>query len=299
MFLQQLVNGLTLGAVYALIAVGYTMVYGIIELINFAHGEIYMFGAFLTMTFFRLMGMPLLPAAFLGIALTILLGVLVEYVAYRPLRNSSRLTALVSALGMSIVLQNAAMLLWGAKKQPFRDASAPSFFEELHVLALPGLGSASIANSQIFIFFAAGALMFGLSAFVNGTRMGRAMRCCAQDKTAARLMGINVNRTISFTFALGSGLAAIAGILNSIHFNQVFPVMGFIAGLKAFTAAVLGGIGNIRGAYLGGLLLGLVEGFAAGYIDSLWTDAIAFLVLIVVITLRPSGLLGEALPDRA
>lgn len=299
MFLQQLVNGLTLGAVYALIAVGYTMVYGIIELINFAHGEIYMMSAFIAMTLFRLAGYPLWLASLAAVLAAMALGVTIEYLAYRPLRQSPRLIALISAIGVSLFLQNFAMKVWGARRQPFLPADRPvALFQGQHRLYVAMLGEATFSNAQIAIFIAAVAIMGFLTVLIYKTKLGRAMRACAQDQIAARLMGVNVDRTISATFALGSAMAAVAGILVGINYNQVWPMMGYMAGLKAFTAAVLGGIGNMPGAFVGGLVLGLAEGFAGAYVSSLWMDAVAFAVLILVLIYRPSGLLGKMTPKR-
>jgi branched-chain amino acid transport system permease protein len=299
MILQQLINGLTIGAVYALIATGYTMVYGIIELINFAHGEIYMMGAFVAMTFFRLWGMPLWVAAPAGMLAAVILGVTLEYVAYRPLRRSPRLVALISAIGASLFLQNLAMKIWGARRQPFLDPNRPiEFFQIKHYVSLPVLGEATFSNMQITILVTAAVIAILLNLIIKRTKVGKAMRATAQDQVAARLMGVNVNRTITATFAIGSAMGAVAGILVGMNYNQVWPMMGYMAGLKAFTAAVLGGIGNIPGAFVGGLILGMAEGFAGAYISSLWMDAIAFAVLIIVLIYRPSGILGGQIPKR-
>lgn len=299
MFLQQLVNGLTIGAVYALIAVGYTMVYGIIELINFAHGEVYMIATFVAMTMFRLWGWPLWLAAPAAIMTAMILGVTIEYIAYRPLRRSPRLIALISAIGVSLFLQNLAMKIWGARRVPFLSPSQPlPFFQLKHHVVLPWLGEATFSNMQITILVTAAAIMLALQLIITRTKLGRAMRACAQDQVAAKLMGVNVDRTISATFALGSGMAAVAGILVGMNYNQVWPMMGYMVGLKAFTAAVLGGIGNMPGAFVGGLVLGLAEGFAGAYVSSLWMDAVAFGILILVLIYRPSGLLGKLTPRR-
>jgi branched-chain amino acid transport system permease protein len=299
MFLQQFINGLTIGAVYALIAVGYTMVYGIVELINFAHGEIYMIATFVAMTVYRLAGYPLWLAAPAAIITAMVLGVALEYIAYRPLRRSPRLVALISAIGASLFLQNLAMKIWGARRQPFLDAERPlAFFQLKHQLVVPFLGEATFSNMQLTILGTAAAMMVFLTLLINRTKLGRAMRACAQDQVAAKLMGVNVDRTISATFAIGSAMAAVAGILVGMNYNQVWPMMGYMAGLKAFTAAVLGGIGNMPGAFVGGLVLGLAEGFAGAYVSSLWMDAIAFGILIVVLIYRPSGLLGKQVPRR-
>jgi branched-chain amino acid transport system permease protein len=299
MFLQQLINGLTIGAVYALIAVGYTMVYGIIELINFAHGEVYMLATFVAMTAFRLWGWPFWLAAPAAIMTAMILGVALERIAYRPLRQSPRLVALISAIGASLFFQNLAMKIWGARRQPFLDPSRPlAFLQVKHHVTLPWLGDATFSNMQVTIFVTAVAMMAFLQIIVARTKLGRAMRACAQDQVAAKLMGVNVDRTISATFALGSGMAAVAGLLVGMNYNQVWPMMGYMAGLKAFTAAVLGGIGNMPGAFVGGLVLGLAEGFAGAYISSLWMDAVAFGILIIVLIYRPSGLLGKLTPKR-
>lgn len=299
MILQQLINGLTIGAVYALIATGYTMVYGIIELINFAHGEIYMMGAFVAMTFFRLWGLPLWVAAPTGILASVMLGVTLEYVAYRPLRGSPRLVALISAIGASLFFQNLAMKIWGARRQPFLDPDRPlEFFQIKHHVSLPVLGEATFSNMQITILVTAAVIAILLNLIIKKTKVGKAMRATAQDQVAARLMGVSVNKTITATFAIGSAMGAVAGILVGMNYNQVWPMMGYMAGLKAFTAAVLGGIGNIPGAFVGGIILGMAEGFAGAYISSLWMDAIAFAVLIVVLIYRPSGILGEQVPKR-
>ncbi|MGD8718666.1 MAG: branched-chain amino acid ABC transporter permease [Candidatus Zixiibacteriota bacterium] len=299
MFLQQLINGLTIGAVYALIAVGYTMVYGIVELINFAHGEIYMMATFVAMTLFRSAGYPLWVAAPAAIVSAMIIGVTLEYIAYRPLRQSPRLVALISAIGASLFLQNLAMKIWGARRQPFLDPSRPlEFFQIKHQLSLPLLGDATFSNMQLTILGTAAAMMIFLHLLINKTKLGKAMRACAQDQVAAKLMGVNVDRTITATFAIGSAMAAVAGVLVGMNYNQVWPMMGYMAGLKAFTAAVLGGIGNMPGAFVGGLVLGLAEGFAGAYISSLWMDAIAFAILIIVLIYRPSGLLGKQIPRR-
>jgi branched-chain amino acid transport system permease protein len=299
MFLQQLINGLTIGAVYALIAVGYTMVYGIVELINFAHGEVYMVGAFVAMTLFRLWGWPFWVAAPAAILVAMMLGVTLERIAYRPLRQSPRLVALISAIGASLFLQNLAMKLWGARRQPFLDPTRPlEFFQAKHAVTLPLLGSATFSNTQLTILVTAAAMMIFLEFIIARTKVGKAMRACAQDQVAAKLMGVNVDRTIAATFALGSGMAAVAGLLVGMNYNQVWPMMGYMAGLKAFTAAVLGGIGNMPGAFVGGLVLGLAEGFAGAYVSSLWMDAVAFGILIIVLIYRPSGLLGKLTPKR-
>ncbi len=303
--LQQILNGLVLGSLYALVALGYTMVYGILELINFAHGEVVMLGALIALAVLGALAGSGLPAALaitLAIAaavpICVATGFVIERVAYRPLRNAPRLAPLITAIGVSIVLQNLAMIIWGRQY-----VSLPPVVE-LHVFELAG---ATITNLQLAIFVVAATIMAGLLALVRGTRLGRAMRATAQNREVAGLMGVDVNRVISATFMIGSALAAVAGFLVAAYYGLGHYGMGFMLGLKAFTAAVLGGIGNIPGAMLGGLLLGVIESLGAGYIGDLtggflgshYQDIFAFLVLILVLVLRPSGLLGERVADRA
>lgn len=306
-FTQQLINGLVLGSIYALVALGYTMVYGILELINFAHGEVTMFGAMICLAVISAIassgtdanGLLIVSLGLLAaIAVCVMLGFLIERVAYRPLRRAPRLAALITAIGMSIVLQNTAMLIWG--KQYIT-------FPPLLPLVRYDIGGAVITNLQIFIILLSCLLMAGLLALIRKTRLGRAMRATAQAQDIAGLMGINVNTIISITFVIGAALAAVAGVMVSAYYGLAHYFMGFMLGLKAFTAAVLGGIGNIAGAMLGGLLLGLIESFGAGYIGTLtggflgshYQDVFAFFVLILVLVIRPSGLLGERVVERA
>ena len=299
-YLQQVINGLTIGSVYALIALGYTMVYGVLEMINFAHGDVYMVGSFLGLLVLTLVG----PSAGLvggGVALALaaallgamggcaLLGISIERIAYRPARGTSRLGPLIAALGVSLFLQNAAMLIVGTRPKAF-----PSLLEK----RLYHLGDAVFTNLQVLILGASLGLMLLLDQFVRRTRWGRAMRAVAQDAEVAGFMGVEANTVITLTFLIGSVLAAGAGIMVGLYYGIVDFFMGYIAGLKAFTAAVLGGIGNLRGAMLGGLLLGLAESFGAGFIGAQWRDVIAFGVLITVLVLRPGGLLGEQLPEK-
>jgi len=295
LFEQQLVNGFTLGLIYALIAVGYTMVYGVIELINFAHGEIYMFGAFLCMTFITVLGAPLYLAIILAVACCCVIGVLLDIVAYRPLRKAPRLAALITAIGMSIFLQNLAMIIWGSRPLPFVKSALPAFLDEPAI----NLSDVTISWMQICIYAAAIAMMIGLNLIITKTRTGTAMRALAQNRVSAALMGINVNKVISFTFALGSGLGAMAGIMVSMYYNTMYPTMGYTAGVKAFAAAVLGGIGSVPGAMLGGIVLGIAETLGAGYVSSPYRDGVAYAVMILVILFRPSGLLGRAVVDKA
>ncbi len=305
-FLQQLINGLVLGSVYALIALGYTMVYGILELINFAHGEVVMIGAMVTLAVVNALmasgvDLPGIVIVVTGLLVAVpacmALGFAIERIAYRPLRRAPRLAPLITAIGVSIVLQNVAMIIWGRQYIAF-PAILPSTRHEI--------GGAGITDLQIFIFLLALVLMAGLILLVQKTRIGRAMRATAQAPEIAGLMGVNVNSVISFTFILGSALAAVAGVMVSAYYGIAHYYMGFLLGLKAFTAAVLGGIGNIAGAMLGGLLLGVIESMAAGYIGDLtggflgshYQDVFAFFVLIGVLVFRPSGLLGERVAER-
>lgn len=265
------------------------MVYGIIQLINFAHGEILMMGAFFALMFLG-MGLPLVFAIILAMGLCAVLGVAIEFGAYRPLRKSPRLTALISAVGVSIFLQNLAMILWGTHPLPFPDP-----FEGQGFMIL----EAHVSVLQVAIFAVAAFLMLSLHLFVQKTRIGRAMRATAEDPEAASLMGVPVNRIISITFALGSALAAIAGIMVGAYYNSVFPTMGYFAGLKAFAAAVLGGIGNLPGAMIGGLILGIMEIMAVAVgLPSSFQNGISFVVLILILVFRPTGILGERVADR-
>jgi len=284
LFWQQLVNWINLGAMYALLAIGYTMVYGIIKLINFAHGEIFMCGAFFTWWLMTSLSIPFMPSALVGVSLAVLVGVGIERVAYRPLRNAPRFAVVISVLGMSIFLRNMARILWGAEFQVFDVdfGGAP-----IH------LGSVVIPFKKVFILLISLFLMIALGVFVKRTSLGKAMRATAADSEAAEMMGISANALIILTFVIGSALAAVAGILYAVNYNSIDPYMGFSAGMKAFAAAVLGGIGNIYGAMLGGLFLGIFEGIGAGYISSMYRDAFAFGVLIMALIFRPQGLLGE------
>jgi branched-chain amino acid transport system permease protein len=303
-FLQQIINGLVLGSIYALVALGYTMVYGILGLINFAHGEIVMIGAMISlaviqaMTGFALPGpVIVLMGLLIAIPACMLLGYGIERVAYRPLRHAPRLAPLITAIGVSIVLQNIAMIIWGRQYIAF----PPLLPEDTYTIA-----GASITLLQIFIFLLATAIMAGLIFLVQKTRLGRTMRATAQNPEVAGLMGVNVNNVISSTFIIGSALAAVAGLMVSGYYGLAHYYMGFLLGLKAFSAAVLGGIGNLGGAMLGGLLLGVIESLGAGYIGPLtggvlgshYQDVFAFFVLILVLIFRPSGLLGERISER-
>jgi branched-chain amino acid transport system permease protein len=294
--LQQLVNGLTVGAFYALIALGYTMVYGIIRLINFAHGDIYAVGAFLGLSLYGLFAVlhvsnPVLTTV-LGLVVSMgctgLIGMLLYRVAYRPLLHA-RLSILISAIGASLTLEYGLFLIY-----------SPSFLVYPHLFgrAGPALGGVEVSWLQVLIFASSVALMGALYLLVHRTKIGMAMRALAINQDAARLMGIDVNRVIAMTFFLGSSLAAFAGVLTGLYYSQISFLMGFLVGLKAFTAAVLGGIGNIPGAVLGGFLLGVLEGLAAGYFSSRWKDVVAFGILIIILVVRPRGLLGERVVER-
>lgn len=284
MFWQQLVNWINLGAMYALLAIGYTMVYGIVKLINFAHGEIFMTGAFFTWWFTTALSIPFPVASLMGIMLATLLGVGIERIAYRPLKDAPRFAVVISVLGMSIFLQNMARIVWGAESQVFEiDFGIPPIL----------IGSVVIPFKKIFILVISLILMVALSVFVKKTYLGKAMRATAADREAAEMMGISSNAVIVLTFVVGSSLGAVAGILYAINYNSIDPYMGFNAGMKAFAAAVLGGIGNIYGAMLGGMLLGIFEGAGAAYVSSMYRDAVAFAILILALIFRPEGLLGE------
>lgn len=301
MFTQQLINSLALGAVYALIALGYTMVYGILQLINFAHGEVYMLGAYLGIIVLAALTALGLPAYSMALTIVITLGVsmlfcasygaTIERLAYRPLRKAERLTPLISAVGMSIILQNFVMLAQGKQ---YKYLPPVISFEGFTILG------AKISPVEIFILGASVLLMISLQLFVSRTKLGKAMRATSQDMAMASLVGVNINHVISATFMIGSALAAVAGVMVALYYGVVHFFMGYTAGLKAFTAAVLGGIGSIPGAMLGGLMLGLIENFGAGISDvaSEYKDAFAFLVLIVTLILRPSGLLGPKSIDK-
>jgi len=283
-FLQQLINGLALGSVYALLALGYTMVYGIIQLINFAHGEIYMIGAFAGFYSASTLKLPLIPTLLVAMAVSALSGIIIEKVAYKPLRNSPRIALLITAIGVSLFLQNAMRLLVGSNPKPFPDLiNAGSI----------NIGSIQIEVKTILMFGVSALLVFLLQFIVYKTKVGKAMRASSQDMEAASLMGINVDNTISLTFAIGSALAGIAGVLVAISYPSITPYMGAMPGLKAFVAAVLGGIGSIPGALVGGIAIGLLETFSKAYISTNFSDAIVFAILIIILLIKPAGLLGK------
>ncbi len=296
-FAQQLINGLAVGSIYALIALGYTMVYGVLRLINFAHGDLFTYGAYLGMTLITSLALQDRLGLALGLAVLALMvmglvavvGVILERAAYRPLQTSPRLSAVVSALGGSIFLQNALMLIYGARYQVYPDL-LPQTTVNLFGLAVPVMRIAVVLVSL--------AMMAALWVFVQKTRVGTAIRAAAIDQGAARLMGIDVNRVIQLVFVVGPALGGAAGLLVGLYYGQISVTMGWIYGMKAFTAAILGGIGNIPGAMVGGLVLGVVEALGAGYVSIAWKDALAFVVLILILIVRPSGLLGERVAEK-
>jgi len=295
-FVQQLVNGLTLGAVYAVVALGYTMVYGIIQLINFAHGEVVMIGAMVAFTVINVLaaaGMPPLVVVLIGtgcaIPVCMLVGYAMERLAYRPLRHAPRLAPLITAIGVSIILQHLAMLVWS------RNVLA---FPQIIPLTTFTFAGATVTGVQLTILGLCFAMMAGLALLVYRTRLGTAMRATAQNPQVARLMGVDVNRVIAATFIIGAALGAVAGVMVGTYYGVAQYTMGSVLGLKAFAAAVLGGIGNIPGAMVGGLILGVVEALGAGYVSIAWKDALAFVVLILILIVRPSGLLGERVAEK-
>lgn len=296
-FIQELVNGLTQGGLYALVALGYSMVYGVLKLLNFAHGDLYMVGAFVGYFVLQWFGGPTalaIPVPLVILAMFIAagggvgaLGVAIERFAYRPLRDAPRIAPLITALGVSFLLENSMLLLFGASFRDYNTSAFIPFSTEAHI------GGVHIWIVQIMVIVLSVALMYGLQVLVNRTQLGRQMRAVATDREAAEMLGINVDYTISATFFLGSALAGIAGVMAGLAFNEIYTLMGFILGLKAFTAAVVGGIGSIPGAMLGGFLIGIAEAFITGYVSSTFTNLIVFGILIVFMILRPTGLLGR------
>ena len=282
-FLSYLIGGLGLGSVYAIIALGYSMVYGIAKMLNFAHGDVIMVGAFVAYFALSSFGLPTIVALILSVVACTVLGIVVEKLAYKPLRGASSLSVLITAIGVSYFLQNAAMLMWGTDTKIF-----PTILEGTLTI-----GELSIPYLTLLTILSCIVIMVVLTIFINKTKTGRAMRACSEDKGAASLMGINVNQIISITFAIGSGLAAIAAVLLCATYPSVYPTLGSMPGIKAFTAAVLGGIGSIPGAFVGGLLLGVIENLARAYISTQLSDAIVFMVLIVILLIKPTGLLGK------
>ncbi|MEX1377277.1 MAG: branched-chain amino acid ABC transporter permease [Eubacteriales bacterium] len=287
--LQHLINALKVGSVYAVIALGYTMVYGIIKLINFAHGEMMMFGAYFAFVLSSSTPLPFWAVLLISMALTAGLGMLIEKIAYTPLRKAPRLSVLITAIGMSLLLQNIAQLIWGAEPKRMPKVE---LFEAIRIggVKIDAITIITIGLSVIF--------MVGLQLFVKYTKPGKAMRAVSEDKDAAALMGINVNTTITLTFAIGTALGALGGVLYGIAYQKVEFVMGVMPGLKAFVAAVLGGIGLIPGAMLGGFIIGLVENITKAYISTAWADGIVFLILIIVLLVKPSGIMGKNLKEK-
>ena len=289
-FLDHLINGLSLGSIYAIIALGYTMVYGIAKMLNFAHGDVIMIGAYIAFCGLQYWGIPPVLAILLAMVFCTLLGVTIEGFAYRPLRQATSLAVLITAIGMSYLLQNIALMIWGANPKSF-----PTTFINGSNFRL---GQLNISSATLFTIAANVIIMVTLTLFTSKTKLGKAMRCVSEDRGAAELMGINVNRTISLTFAIGSALAAIAGVLLCSSYPILQPTTGSMPGIKAFTAAVFGGIGSIPGAMLGGILLGVIEIFGKAYISTELGDAIVFAVLIIVLLVKPAGLLGKPMREK-
>ena len=287
--LSYLINGISLGRGYAIIALGYTMVYGIAKMLNFAHGDVIMIGGYMAFCSTSYLGWPVIPSVLFSIIVCTMLGIVIERLAYKPLRDASSLAVLITALGVSYFLQNAALLIWSSNPKAFPN-----------MVDLPNLviGDIQISSVAIVTIIANIIIMIALTMFTTKTKLGKAMRAVSEDKGAAQLMGINVNATISMTFAIGSGLAAIAGVLLCSAYPTLMPTTGAMPGIKAFTAAVFGGIGSIPGAMLGGILLGIIEIFAKAYISTQLSDAIVFAVLIIVLRLKPTGLLGKQMAEK-
>ena len=289
-FIQYLVNGLSLGSVYALIALGYTMVYGIAKMLNFAHGDVIMIGGYVSFCVTTYLALPGWVSVIAAVVVCTVLGVVIEGLAYRPLRQAGPLAVLITAIGVSYFLQNTAQLIWGA---------TPKNFTSLVKFPMPEfLSRYGVSAVSLVTVVACLAIMVALMWFTSKTKMGKAMRACSEDKAAAQLMGINVNKTISMTFAIGSALAAIAGVLLCSYSPVLQPTTGAMPGIKAFTAAVFGGIGSIPGAFVGGILLGIIEAMAKAYISSNLANSIVFAVLIVVLLVKPAGLLGKYVPEK-
>ncbi len=287
--LSNLINGISLGSVYAIIALGYTMVYGIAKMLNFAHGDVIMIGGYVAFCTNYYLHWPALPSILLAVVVCTLLGIIIERLAYKPLRSAGSLAVLITAIGVSYFLQNAALLIWSSNPKSFPNMIGTGSFS---------IGKAQVTLPSLITIAACIIIMIALTLFTSKTKMGKAMRAVSEDKGAAQLMGINVNATISLTFAIGSGLAAIAGVLLCTSYPQLMPTTGSMPGIKAFTAAVFGGIGSIPGAMLGGILLGIIEIFAKAYISTELSDAIVFAVLIIVLLVKPTGLLGKKIREK-
>jgi branched-chain amino acid transport system permease protein len=289
-FIQQLINGISLGSIYALIALGYTMVYGIVKLINFAHGDVFMIGAFVGFYSITILHLGFFPALLLSMVVCAIFGVLIERIAYKPLRNATRIAALITAIGVSLFIEYGTIYFRGAQPEAYPSDVLPS--KNIDFLGI------TVNSQSLFIFAISVILMILLQFIVHKTKIGKAMRAVSYDADAAQLMGINVNNTISATFAIGSALAGAAGVIFGVYYIKIEPLMGIIPGLKAFIAAVLGGIGIIPGAMVGGLLLGIIESFVSALGFSLWRDGVAFVVLILILIFRPTGLLGKNIREK-
>ncbi len=287
--LTYLINGISLGSVYAIIALGYTMVYGIAKMLNFAHGDVIMVGGYMAFCASNYLGWNAFLCVVFSMLVCTLLGIVIERLAYKPLRSASSLAVLITAIGVSYFLQNAALLIWTSNTKSFPD---------LFKLGTISLGGVQISGITLVTILTCIVIMIGLTLFINNTKVGKAMRAVSEDRGAAQLMGINVNATISMTFAIGSGLAAIAGVLLCTSYPTLMPTTGAMPGIKAFTAAVFGGIGSIPGAMLGGILLGIIEIFGKAYISTQLSDAIVFAVLIIVLIVKPTGLLGKKISEK-
>ncbi|SNV82515.1 branched-chain amino acid ABC transporter permease [Clostridium cochlearium] len=290
-FLQQLINGISLGSIYALIALGYTMVYGIINLINFAHGEVYMLGAFIGFFLITKLKLGFLPALILAMIACSIIGIVIEKVAYKPIRNSTRIAALITAISVSLFLQYGTMYIVSAETKTFPDVLKG---QQISILG----GRVFLNIKDLYIVIITVLLMILLQYIIHKTKVGKAMRAVSQDREAAELMGISVNNTISYTFAIGSALAGAAGVLVGVYYNSIDPLMGMLPGLKAFIAAVIGGIGIIPGAMFGGLFLGLTETMVSSYGNSLYKDAVAFAILIIILIIKPSGFFGKNVREK-
>ena len=290
-FLQYLINGISIGAVYAIIALGYTRVYGIAKMLNFAHGDVIMVGAYVSYCVTSYLGLPAVVSILVAVIVCTLLGIVIEGLAYKPLRGTPSLAVLITAIGVSYFLQNAAQLIFG---------SAPKNFKSIVTMKPLNLfgGGLTITGEVLITIVICVAIMVGLTLFTSKTRIGKAMRAVSEDRAAAQLMGINVNQTISLTFAIGSALAAIAGVLLCSTVPTLMPTTGAMPGIRAFTAAVFGGIGSIPGAMLGGILLGIIETFSKAYISTQFSDAIVFSVLIIILLVKPAGLLGKQIQEK-
>ena len=289
--LQYCINGISIGSIYAIIALGYTMVYGIAKMLNFAHGDIIMVGAYICYCVTNYLGLPPIVGVLASMAVCTVLGIIIEGLAYKPLRGTPSLAVLITAIGVSYFLQNAAQLIWSSSPKSF--TSIVSRIKPFHLF-----GSLTITGEVLVTVAASVVIMLGLTWFTGSTRIGKSMRAVSEDRDAAQLMGINVNKTISITFAIGSALAAVAGVLMCSSIPVLMPTTGSMPGIRAFTAAVLGGIGSIPGAMLGGVLLGIIETFAKAFLSTQFSDAIVFLVLIVILLVKPAGLLGKNVQEK-